>query len=463
MASALLHKLRRNLADLIDPASDRQQAPPGAKTTRAVSAEMLYDRMRILAPAGRNSAAKPGQVNLISIARIKDRLGSEWPHYAVKADRIARNAIERYLIGGDIYARWKDEGYVVVFATLDLRQAQVKCKLIGNEISEKLLGEDESDFSEIRDVEVQADGSVKFSDSPGFEQLVAQTVGESLRGDGARLDLSPAASSSVPGKAEVPSPARAHKTGDPLADLTYCYRPSWDPARGVIAAYLCVPLLSEAPGSIGRHRAAVVLQNDPAALERPDFAVLNHVIGVIDALVREKRRLLVTLPVRYETLSAAACRRHYIEILQARLGAEAASLLVIELVAVPEGVPQARLLEISSPLRAHARAVIACLPPEITEFGQFAASRIAAVGCDLTQQGGSELALMQQMARFNRGAAKAGIATYLRGIRSLSLATAALGAGFTHIDGDVIAATVDQPRGIVEFSLFDLYNPSLKG
>jgi hypothetical protein len=103
------------------------------------------------------------------------------------------------------------------------------------------------------------------------------------------------------------------------------------------------------------------------------------------------------------------------------------------------------------------------LPPEITEFGQFAASRIAAVGCDLTQQGGSELALMQQMARFNRGAAKAGIATYLRGIRSLSLATAALGAGFTHIDGDVIAATVDQPRGIVEFSLFDLYNPSLKG
>jgi hypothetical protein len=114
-------------------------------------------------------------------------------------------------------------------------------------------------------------------------------------------------------------------------------------------------------------------------------------------------------------------------------------------------------------LRAHARGVVARLRPETTDFMQHAAARIAAVGCDLSEQTGSELALMQQMARFSKGAAKAGVATYLRGINSLSLAAAALGAGFAHVDGDAVAIVVDQPRGIVEFSLLDLYKPAIEG
>ena len=107
--------------------------------------------------------------------------------------------------------------------------------------------------------------------------------------------------------------------------------------------------------------------------------------------------------------------------------------------------------------------MIARLRPDIADFGQFAAARVAAVGCDLAEQNGSELALMQQMARFSRGAAKAGIATYLRSISTLSLAAAALGAGFAHLDGDAVAPMADQPHGMVQFSLQDLYDPPVKG
>lgn len=461
---ALLHKLRRNLADLLDPESDRPHAPlPTAKPTRAVSADKLYDRLRVLALAGRDPSAKSGQVNLISVARIRNRLGSQWPHVAITADRIARNAIERYLVGGDIYARWKDEGYIVVFATLDVHQAQIKCKLIGDEITKKLLGEEAEDLAAIRHVEVQADGTVTFSNAARFEELVALTIGDT-RGDPVHPDA-PIPPITVPPALEAPaSPAAApRKRVDPLAELSFSYRPSWDPSRGVIAAYLCVPMVPEAPGKARRCRAGRVLRNDAAALENLDFAVLHHVLGVIEAIVREKRRLLITLPVSFETLSGAAHRRRYIETLRARVSPEAASLLVIELVRVPDGVPQARLIEIGAPLRAHARAVIARLPADVTDFSQMAAARIAAVGCDLGEQSGSELALMQQMARFSRGAAKAGVATYLRGISSVSLATAALGAGFVHLDGDAVALMVDQPYGVVQFSLLDLYTPPAQG
>jgi hypothetical protein len=452
---ALLRKLRRNLADLIDPESDRQRDPaPAASATRAVSPELLYDRIRFLVPAGRDPSAKTGQVNLIGIAPIRERLGGQWPHYAVNADRIARNAIERYLVGGDIYARWKDEGYIVVFATLDVHQAEIKCKLIGDEIAHKLFGEDAHDLADIYHVEVQTDGAVTFAPVPRFDDMVALAV---------EPEVHHAAASAPAGDAEPASPASPPKVGNPLAELSYSYRPSWDPARGVIAAYLCVPMLPDAPGSAQCVRAALVLQDDVPALEQLDFAMLTHVIGVVESLVREKRRLLITVPVRFETLCAGAHRRRYIEILRTRLSPEAASLLVIELVSVPDGVPEARLIEISSPLRAHARAVVARLKADTTDFGQFAAARIAAVGCDLAAQHASELALMQLMARFSRGAAKAGVATYLRGIGSLSLAAAGLGAGFSHLDGDAVAVIVDQPRGVVEFSLLDLYNPQGAG
>jgi hypothetical protein len=464
MANALLRKLRRNLADLIDPESDRQPTSAPAAPTRAVSEEILYDRIRILVPAGRDPSAKTGQVNLISIARIRDRLGSQWPHHAVNADRIARNAIERYLLGGDIYARWKDEGYIVVFATLDVHQAQIKCRLIGDEITQKLFGEDEGgDLTDIHHVEVQADGSVTFAPVPRFEELIALKApeGAAAASRSAPPPIAPIPSA-LPGKPVSAARVSAPRVINPLAELSYCYRPSWDPGRGVIAAYLCVPMMPEAPGSDQLWRAALVLQSDVDALEKLDFATLAHAIGVVEGLVREKRRLLITVPVRFETLSAAAHRRRYIEILRTRLSPEAASLMVIELVNVPDGVPEARLLEISAPLRAQSRAVVARLRPETNDFMQFALARIAAVGCDLSEQSGSELALMQIMARFSKGAAKASLATYLRGAGSLSLAAAALGAGFSHVDGDAVAVIVDQPRGIVEFSLLDLYKPAIK-
>lgn len=249
-----------------------------------------------------------------------------------------------------------------------------------------------------------------------------------------------------------------------IGQITYCYRPSWDPARGVIAAYLCVPMLPDGPSDAQRRDAALVLGGGDLVLEKLDLAVLQHGISVLEGLMREKRKLLVTTPVHFETLAVASHRQRYIEVLRTKLASDAASLLVIELVNVPDGVPPARLLEITSPLRAHARAVIARLRPETSEFAAFAGSRISAVGCDLSRHTGSETTMMQQMSRFGRGAAKAGMATYLRGVRSLSLATAALGAGFAHVDGDVIAETVDHPRGIVEFNLLDLYDrPPPKG
>jgi hypothetical protein len=78
----------------------------------------------------------------------------------------------------------------------------------------------------------------------------------------------------------------------------------------------------------------------------------------------------------------------------------------------------------------------------------------------MTGHPGPELIMMQQMNRFARAIAdKVGVPSYLHGANSLSMVTAALGAGFADIDGDAVAKLIDHPRGLVDFRLADLYRP----
>ena len=72
------------------------------------------------------------RLNIIGLKHVKERLGSSWRHVADRANRIARNVIERHLGPGDIYATSGDDSYITVFARLSELEARVKCYLIGN-------------------------------------------------------------------------------------------------------------------------------------------------------------------------------------------------------------------------------------------------------------------------------------------------------------------------------------------
>jgi hypothetical protein len=61
------------------------------------------------------------------------------------------------------------------------------------------------------------------------------------------------------------------------------------------------------------------------------------------------------------------------------------------------------------------------------------------------------------MQRFAASAKKAGVAAYIRGVRSLSLATAAIGAGFDFVDGDIISGGTEKPSTAYQFDLDDLF------
>lgn len=390
-----------------------------------------------------------GRINFIGLHKIKDKFGASWDHLAKRADLIARKIIERHLVPGDIYTALQNIAYVIVFARLPQEQAQIKCMMIGEEIAKALLGDQGAELLEVKTVVKRVDGSFDLKAISLTEQLMTSLSHPYGVHVAAEKSASKAAKSSKP-------------SHDILAGVKFAYRPMWDQARNVISTYLCVAQVptSDIGGAMGD--ADLVMGHDTDEMAQLDDAVRLRVLDDLEEMMRDNRRLLLTLPVHFETLGSVARRRHYLDGLKQRLTAESGKLLVIELTSVPIGVPQSRLVDLIVPLRQFCRGVMLRMPLETPDFTQVKGSGAAAIGCNVTSHPGPEVMLMQQMNRFNRTAEKAEVPTYMHGAQSLSQVTAAVGAGFAYIDGDAVAKLIDHPRRVADFRLTDLYSPFIK-
>jgi hypothetical protein len=260
---------------------------------------------------------------------------------------------------------------------------------------------------------------------------------------------------------ETVKPPAAASQKDKPGELHFAYRPMWDTTLGALSAYLCVPLSRSADASAALNDVTTSGGGTAEALVQHDFDMQAHVCGILRRMQSEGCRVLIVLGVHFETLAAAARRRRYVETLAQSISAELARLLVIEIVDVPDGVPPSRIFDIVSALRSHCRGVSARVRIENADLGAFAGAHVHAVGCDIGSNRASELVLMQQLSRFSRAAEKVGVASFVHGLRSISLTGAAVGAGYRYIDGEGVAKLVQRPERVTLFNLGDLYRPIL--
>ena len=211
-------------------------------------------------------------------------------------------------------------------------------------------------------------------------------------------------------------------------------------------------------------RTAQDEREEPDEVAARDFLLQEHALKELQSVVRNQGKVLIGLTVHFETLASASRRRQYVERLQRELSRQAASLLVIEIANVPAGVLQPRMHDLVAPLRRHCRAVCVGVPIEVADFSAFRQTGIMAVGCDISANSSAELMLIQLMSRFARAAEKLQLPAYVRGLNTVSLIAAAVGAGFRYVEGIGIGAPAAHPNGMLRFSLEDVYRgliPSL--
>ncbi len=418
-------------------------APVAAPPVPAAAGEFEL-RLTLLMGQGSSGALQAGRISIIGLDRAREKFGDAWERLAGRVDRIARNAIERYLLPGDIYTVWRETSYLVVFASLDLERARMKCLLIADEVMKALFGEGGSDVISV-DSAVARVAANALSPTDLIDQLFAPVAG-----------TIPAA-----GPSETVKPTTVPAQRDWPGEVYFAYRPMWDTTLGALSAYLCVPMLRRVDNRAPLADMAAAHGRSPEVLAQLDFDLQEHVCSTLMRMQSEGCRVLIVLGVHFETLAAAARRRRYVDALAQAVSADLAKLLVIEIVDVPDGVPPSRIFDIVSALRSHCRGVSARVRIENTDLGAFAGAHVHAVGCDIGANRASELTLMQLLGRFSRAAEKVGVASFVHGLRSISLTGAAVGAGYRYIDGEGVAKLVQRPEPVTLFNLGDVYRPIL--
>jgi hypothetical protein len=447
----LLNRLGAKLGELLTDTSETgNAASAGQPTSPQAGRQVLQDEFESHLRSLIKDDAKPlaGRVNFIGLSKIRDKLGDRWPKLAERADDITRKAIERRLIEADVYTKYKELHYLIIFAQLTHEQAQLKCALIAEEITKKLLGDDITpELLEVKTMVSQLEGKFEFEDVPDIEALAAK-LGEAP---------APAA------EAKEDSWWEDDETSDPLAKVQLVYRPMWDVKRNAVTTFVCAPAL---PGPAGRllvGEAEIPRLDQPAVALRLDQLVQKRVIGDLRKLVEAGQQQLLCLPVHFETLAVNQRRMAYIERCQRGIPPLGIKLLVFELTGVPDGIPQNRLFELATSLKRFSRGVLLRTTLAQPWFRPPAETGISAMGIE--HHAGSavpEAKLIGDMERFATGAKKAGLATYVHGLRTISLTTAAIAAGFDFVDGDIVTSVVEQPRGAYAYQMQDLYTARLR-
>ena len=406
-------------------------------------------RLRLLVGQHAEEALQAGRISVIGFDRVKERFGPAWERLADRADRLARNVIERHLMPGDIFAAWQDASYVIVFASLDPEPAKMKCLMIADAIMKVLFGEDGGDLISIRSAVAQLE--------PGSDGVAGLTP------DRFRA-ITPTATGRAGADTPEITPAKPEPTQkDPLSRLRFAYRPMWDSTLGALSAYLCVGLLPSSPDGDVYRDAESVLAGDPERMALLDFAMLARAAEDFARICRDGFKVLIILNVHFESIAAGARRRRYLEALAQSIPAAAVNLLVVEIADVPDGVLQSRMHELVAPLRPHCRGVSARVRLDSVNFVGLGGKQVHAVGCSIGTNETSEVTIIQHMGRFAREAEKCALPCFIHGIRSLSLTGAALGAGFRYVDGSAVAPPVDRPDRVSVFNLRDIYRTIASG
>ena len=437
---------------VIERLAPLQPAPakPAAKRAEAAAADPAAQiEGAIKALIAQHGALLAGSIHFIDLQPLKERLGTGWTAAEGRIHELCRRIILKHLGERDIHIQYGPLEYLLVFADMAKPAAQLKCLKISEEIWTRLVGVEGLEAMRVKTAVAVVDGSLiceKVTVAACLEQ-----VAETLKAPEAQLAPSRPEAPATP--VDPPDGLDWHieRPDFDFSRVRFAYRPMWDAVRGVISRYVCCPRLG---GNIDHE--ILPPQWLPQLAPELDLRLLADVQTTLRELHANRFRFAAYSLVHFETLASTRHRLRYAEACK-RLEAEMQRYFCLEMVGVPIGVPSARLFEIAAACRSQCQSL--SLRTDL-RFGGFDAVRdagIRAVGIDLARDPRPESQLMLDLSLFAERAEKHGLVTYAHGVRSRSLALAAVTAGFAFLDGEPVLSLRDWPGHLVRFGLADLY------
>ena len=425
---------------------DVEPEKPAPESTESEPQELLLNQKqfeaRLSGILSNQSAVSAGSVELINLENIRQRLGKKWGKYREMAHRVVNDAIERRLTQHDVFTQYDELSYVIIFTGLEKRQAQLKIALIAKEIAMRLLGNDEhTELVNVKSLSMKADGTAGFNEIPSVDMMV--TKFRELPADHFR---------------DEDEEARENDQSSKLSELQFIFLPMWIVKRNVISTFSCLAVRELPGGELVAGYSALDADADADQIWKLDLLTVGKVQNEFQRLFKNKITAILSIPVHFETLANRKRQEKFVSQCKA-LPDQLHERVIFEVVDLPSGVPDSRLAQLIGPLKPISRSVLVRLALNSRNFAGYHAAGVHAVGFDLSTESGSEREIIGEMEKFVEVANKYSLKTYVHGIRSLSLNTAAISCGFDYLDGHSLASATDQVSGVYRLNLHDLYSP----
>ncbi len=413
---------------------------------------------RLWKALGEQRSVLSGNIHMVGLHRIRDRLGDDWPRIAERANEMALKSIQRACGPDDLHIAYDDLSFLIIFSNLSKEQAQLRCIEIVEDITRRLLGEGVSpEATEIRTGVFEADGSLIFT-AINKNDLVAKLTGQYTQ-DTQTAEPDDQATAEVEAEAATGRPDFSAFQLDrqkALASIQVLYQPMWNLRHKAIVSYFAT---ASARNVFSKNLwDDMVRRNFSHVLTslEVDIFVAHMALRTFTNRIANGPRIMVGWPVHFETLANRTSRNAFMEFCR-EIPEGIRQLLIMEVDGLPEGIPNSRVLEIVGVLRPFCRVLIIRVPVEFKRFDSFNGSRIGGIGFSLSGLPSRDSQRMAMMDRFVGNASRAGLRSYVHGLNTRAQLLAAATAGFDWVNGAAVGEPSEDLGQMRRFEIADIY------
>ena len=323
--------------------------------------EKLFEKKNLIAS---------GRLQLLGLDKIQLRLGKAWPGLQDFVYEICEKVMDKYLAKGDIFFRYQQSDYILLFSEASLPEADIKLTLISEEIRRELFLQDSLHEIKIeRQVaEISADLINDANKAFPFPDSLILTFESSISRYEVETDAFPTPDISRIKKTNIEAGAYDRDVA-PL-DLGFTiqkinpsvikYLPVWDNGKKSLLG--CLYLIAgqkELGNPLGRYKKLCDAKV-PSEKAKGDISMLNFIMETIAELGDDLSRKIIC-PVHYDTLGPREDGKNSLIQCQ-KMNERMRRHILFMVLNVPVQTSWLNLSKIISPLKAYGRMMIAELP-----------------------------------------------------------------------------------------------------
>ncbi|MCF8879343.1 hypothetical protein L5876_05905 [Hyphobacterium sp. SN044] len=386
-----------------------------------------------------------GQFQIINLDLVRLKTGERWSAIRDKIFSISEHFIEKRLDSGDVLVRCS-EGFLVVFAELDLEAACRRVEQISTELNCFFLGDEI-----LRSLRIRSRS----------ERVSTARLAEIMAARGAHD------SPEVAAPTRPANDNRHNRETGRITPIDYAFRlkesivfrPVWDSRHQAVTTQFATPRLTETlTGRIYFGYEALRGGDKSQDYFELDRRTTDEGLRQLAEGVGNGRHLSVCVPVHTRTLLTRATRLQFFNLL-ATLPEYLRRYFFIRIDGIDSGTPASTIQDMCRTLHPFAASTLARLPANYRHFERFAGCGVTVIGCDLPDHRFNEAispSVVETIERFERGAALLKAATYFAELQSLRVLKRAMSGGNRFFTGNLIADETELPASAYPHQLSDI-------